>query len=941
MGARGDRPTTQRDDGGLAALGRMLAGSAIPSGIASPDGRFTWVNEALCAFVGRDEPTLLAGTWHDITYPGDRASDEELAADVLAGTLPGYRIRKRYVRPDGAIVWGDLTVTGVSDDGPAITHLVRQVVDITASVAAEEALAASWTRFSVALQAQLDAEVICDAVRDGTGAIIDLRYVEANEVAAARLGKSTEELIGHGMAELFPTITGAPLWKQMLAVVETGVPLREPLQRAVSPITGAEHFYEFQGVKVGDGIALSWRDITDAYLQTQEDIRKANELYHLVVDNAADVVFHARNDILEWVSPAVAEVLGWAPEEMIGRRIDELWQESSRAIVEGIEQELQGGGIGVGTIASRRRDGSSVWLEVRARTVSAAGDGRSVVGMFRDVSERVAAETALRASEGRYRLLAENIADVVATLDSDWRFTWVSESVQRVLGWPPEELLRSRFEDLVHPDSRLMFHDRCAELVNGTSTAFDLRVRTALGAWRWLRLTVRAAPAGPGTEPGLIVGARDVTDWTQATRRLDELVGHDALTGLPNREALEARLAEHRHDEPGHTHHGVLLCIGIDRLSRVNLALGHTAGDLVVTTVARRIAECVPDPQLVGRGSGVDFLVAVPNLASVAEAVALAERIRQAVKREIVLDDHRVQVTASIGIVSCEGERSAPELVRAATQAMNQAKAAGRDRLAFDDPSIAEEAQRRLTLAELARDSISQDRFIAWFMPIVDLRTKAVVGHEALVRWDVPGDSMLGPNDFLSVLDDARIGPDVDLLVLRQALDYLAVLPEDQFVSVNVSPGTLAEAGMPQRMLDAITASGITTSRVHLELTETVLFSASPQIVAAMQMLADAGMPWYVDDFGTGYSSITHLRELPISGLKLDKSFVQDLTEGNHVALRLTQALAGLAAGLELDTVAEGVSDATQAAMLEGQGWARAQGWLYGVPAPRPQPPGS
>jgi EAL domain-containing protein (putative c-di-GMP-specific phosphodiesterase class I) len=176
--------------------------------------------------------------------------------------------------------------------------------------------------------------------------------------------------------------------------------------------------------------------------------------------------------------------------------------------------------------------------------------------------------------------------------------------------------------------------------------------------------------------------------------------------------------------------------------------------------------------------------------------------------------------------------------------------------------------------------------------------------------------------------------PDVDRVVLTAALAHLAQLPDALFVSVNVSPQALAKPGYAEDVIALVAEAAVDPSRLHLEVTETSLFGVSPTNVATMQQIADAGIKWYVDDFGTGYSSISHLQNLPISGLKLDLSFSQGLITGNRRSLRLTQALAGLSMGLDLDTVAEGVSDRAQAAILWGQGWRRGQGWLFGRAEP-------
>lgn len=912
----------------------ILGKTVLPTGIAAPDGHFTWVNDALCSMLGRTHSELLRSTWADVTYRDDRSKDDEQLAALLAGRSDSYRLRKRYLLPDDSIRWGDLTVTGVRDPSGLITHLLRQVVDITDTVAAEQANLDSLSRLKLALDAQIAPELIFEAVRDEAHSIIDLRIIEANEAAVERLHRTREQLIGQGILHLFGAEPDPALWIQLQRVVDTGSVLKLPLFKTMNIVAGEERVFEMRALKVDDGLALAWRDITDLYRRTDEELRKSSEQYRLVLDNSADVIFHTIGGVLQWVSPSCAEVLGWTPEELIGRPTVEYWHEGDRATAIALRDAAYAGEVGHGTLRWRRKDGTFTWVEASLRPVSESDGSLGAVGNIRDVNEEVAAQEALAQSEQRYRVLAENIADVVSTGLPDGTITWVSDSVTSLLGWLPSDLFGRSFIELVRVEDRSSVLDSQQEIGAGKLSAFDARLATSGGGYRWVRVRLRLTYDASGAATGTVAGWQDIHDRVEAMARLDEVLGSDSLTGLPNRASIERRIESMHTQAEARGCVGALLCVGIDRLGDVNSAINHAAGDLVLATIARRVAEAAPDPQLVGRGAGVEFLVLLPNLTSVSDSVAVADRIRSSIKREIVVDHRRVRVTASIGITSCEPDTNAETLIRSATLAMQAAKDAGRDRLAFDDPTLGEQAERLLTLAEHARDSLTGNRFLAWYMPIVNLDSKEIVGYEALVRWNFPGGAVLEPKEFLAALIESRIIGEVDRVVLSQALDRMEHLPDSMFMSVNVSPQTLAVPTYADEVIALIRSSGINPSRLHLEVTETSLFGVSVASITTMQRLSDIGVKWYVDDFGTGYSSISHLHDLPIDGLKLDVSFAQGLISGNHRSLRLTQALAGLSLGLDLDTIAEGVSDSSQAAILWGQGWRRAQGWLFGKAAP-------
>ena len=913
---------------------RVLGHTVIPTGIVAADGTFAWVNDALCSMLGREREQLLQSTWEQITHPDDLHLDAQQVEQLITGKAGSYRLRKRYLRPDGSIRWGDLTVTAILDPTGATVELLGQVVDITDAVAVEQAYEGSIRRLKQALDTQVSPELIFQAMRDQEGHLVDLRVIEANLAAVKRLQRSSEQLLGRGILEVFRQAPDWAMWSRLQHVVDSGEPLDLPMVKTMNMVAREERVFEMRAMKIDDGLALAWRDITDLYRRTDEELRKSNEQYRLVLENSADVTFHTIGGIVQWVSPASAAVLGWTPEELIGRPTVDYWHPDDRDAAIALREATYAGRASLGTLRWRRRDGSYAWIQVSLRPVTEPDGTIGAVGMMRNVDEQVQAQQALAVSEQRYRVLAENIADVILTGSPDGRIEWVSDSVRHLLGWTPAQLQGRAVLDLVHPQERALTLDAQQDMKAGRPSTFDAQVATTSGTFRWLRIRTRPNFDPSGTLIGIVMAWQDIHDRVEAINRLDAILGTDSLTGLPNRTTMQHRIEAMHTQTEAKGCVGAILCVGIDRLGDVNSAIDHAAGDLVLATLARRVVEVVPDPQLVGRGSGVDFLVLLPDLTSGSDAVAVAERIRTAIKQEVVVDHRRVQVTASIGIASCHDDASADELISAATRAMYAAKDQGRDRLAFDDPSLRDQAERLLTLAEQARDSLSNDHFHAWYMPIVDLESQELVGYEALVRWDVPGGEILEPKEFLGALIESRLMPDVDRVVLTEALTHLAELPDDRFMSVNVSPQALAKPGYAEDVIALVAEAAVDPSRVHLEVTETSLFGVSPTNVATMQQIADAGIKWYVDDFGTGYSSISHLQNLPISGLKLDLSFSQGLLTGNRRSLRLTQALAGLSMGLDLDTVAEGVSDRAQAAILWGQGWRRGQGWLFGKAEP-------
>ena len=368
---------------------------------------------------------------------------------------------------------------------------------------------------------------------------------------------------------------------------------------------------------------------------------------------------------------------------------------------------------------------------------------------------------------------------------------------------------------------------------------------------------------------------------------------------------------------------------------RINEALTNEAGNAVLISIAESIVDEVGDPDLVGRGTGDEFLVTIAEVDGSAEVADLAERIRAAGRRTIAYRHHEVTPSLSVGVALVAEVRDPEEVLQDAALAVRRARADGGDRVAFVDPRMAEEAGREIALESAIRSGLRNGEFVPWLQPIVALETHEVVGYEALVRWIRPGLPPVSPDEFLPLAARTGLITQIDDAVKEASIRLLAELPEELFIAVNVASASLARRAHSKWVIGLLERENVDPRRLHLEVTETTLLGDMEPVRAEMEALAGAGVQWYVDDFGTGYSSISHLRDLPIAGLKLDMSFTLAMAAGDPKAAQLSQALAGLAADLKLDTVAEGVETDDAESLASTMGWRHGQGWLYG----RPQPP--
>ena len=525
----------------------------------------------------------------------------------------------------------------------------------------------------------------------------------------------------------------------------------------------------------------------------------------------------------------------------------------------------------------------------------------------------------------------------MALVTADGRFLEVNEALCRMLGRDEATLRQLKLSDVTHPDDLAETFQLVQEMVAGQRQALSLETRYFHADGHLIRGQVALSCL---RSSGACLFILQIVDIREAHRQLAENTA-DPLTGLPSRFAIlrSIKAALANGETPATT---AVLSVGVDRLSQVNHALTHRAGDLLMVTVARRLVEALNQPGLVARGTGDTFIVLLEQLASAEEAEGLAERLRLACRGPMRYEGQSIECSVSIGVAiarrdphaESDGGPTADELLRDASLAMRAAAERGRDRCACAAPHLTVRAQQSLQLLQELRQGLERGEPQAWFMPIVNLADGSLRGYEALVRWPRSDGRLEMPDTFLPIARHGQLAEAIDLQVLRQSIAALSALPAPLSVAANLSTETLARSGLVEQVHQLLLQAGVSPQRLHLEITETTLLTLGAEVTATIQGLAQLGVRWVVDDFGTGFSTISHLRDLPIHGLKLDRSFIEGVRHGDQKCVRLAQGLAGLAEGLELETVAEGIESAEEAITLRDLGWCCGQGWFFGQAAP-------
>ncbi len=780
-------------------------------------------------------------------------------------------------------------------------------------------------------------------MRDNSGALVDLRYAEANRAAVAYNRRPREELIGATMLELFPALLAQGPLASYFAAIETGVPMVLDDVEYANEVLGESRRYDLRGVKTGDGLALTWRDVTDRFA-AQEELARSRAEYRLLAENASDFVMRSSPEgVIEWVSPSTTRALGWSTDELVGRESSTLAHPDDLVRARAEDARLNAGT----ELASRYRalckDGSYRWFRLHVRPVTDP-DGRVVarVSAWQDAQAEVEADEAREASEGMFRKAMQSAAIGMIVADPDGWVRLVNPAICAMLQADADDLCVRHLPELVHPDDRdAAVADRRQLLSSdGDSFVSQLRLVRRDGTSIWVRRTAVVVRDPAGAPESMVLQIEDVTAERRAREQLAFQAFHDPLTGLRNRawivDMLESDLLEaHRLGRSV----GVLF-VDLDNFKVVNESLGHVAGDEMLATVARRIAAALSTEFRIGRFGGDEFLVVIPGADGVHDVEAVAERVATAVSAPLTVEGHNVVTSASIG-VAMSNEASTPEsLIRDADAAVHRAKSSGRARWHFFDDEMHARAVERLTVEDDLRRGLEAHELTAYYQPLVDLVDRSVVGHEALVRWIHPEKGVLTPYAFLTVAEESGLVVELGQQMLESVCARIVATPNlPGTVSVNVSAVQLGRRDWAQGFLDTVRRHGVDPHRIVLEVTETAVLSLLDSVHDDLVALRGLGVGLHVDDFGTGYSSIALLRDLPITGLKLDHSFVSALTGDDSHANALSSGLAALARNLHLRGVAEGVETEEQAEILRLHGWPYGQGYLFGRPEADPLVP--
>ncbi len=751
------------------------------------------------------------------------------------------------------------------------------------------------------------------------------------QVAAER------DAIDRPLSDVIPNSTLSDSLKQVLA---TGKNKRDLLV-SLADENGKRHFqFDVSAALLAEQciLLLVAQDVTER-VRSQEELRR----FRMALDSSIDAVYlidrakmrfiDANETALATLGYSYDELLQLGPQDLkpddgelekILRRFDDIIQSKNKTgMIETVHQ---------------RKDGSRLPVEVYLRAVQSEGR-QLLVAVVRDITARLAAEAVLRESEERFRVAFNQAAVGLAHVAPEGRWLMVNNKLCEIVGYSKKELLSMAYQDITHPEDLVADWALGRRMIAGEldEKTREKRYRHKNGYYIWVNLTSSMVRDADGNPKYYSTVVEDISRRKQIEEELLHLANHDALTSLPNRSLLLDRLAQALVFANRSSSQVAVMLIDLDRFKNINDSLGHDVGDKIIMEIGRRLSASVRVGDTIARLGGDEFVLITPDVVREDAVAIMAQQVLEALSRPMTIQGHEFYPTGSIGISMFPKDGAdAQALLKNADTAMYRAKDAGRNNFQFYAHEMNSRALDRLKLEGGLRRALEREEFTLHYQPQMDILTGCIIGVEALLRLQVPGQGTVFPGDFIPIAEETGLIVPIGEWALRTACMQRKAWQDDETlptvkIAVNLSARQFKQQNIVKMVSRVLDETGCRPEWLELEITETVIMEDPEAAAETLHKLGSMGVHLSIDDFGTGYSSLSYLKRFPINALKIDKSFVRDITTDADDAA-IAKAVIALAHSLKLTVIAEGVESVEQLDFLREQKCDQVQGYYLSRP---------
>jgi diguanylate cyclase (GGDEF)-like protein/PAS domain S-box-containing protein len=680
-------------------------------------------------------------------------------------------------------------------------------------------------------------------------------------------------------------------------------------------------------------------DVTERK-HTEDQLRQTREFLDGVIENVPMTVVVKNASDLSYVliNRRAEEQFGRKRADVIGKTAQDVFPKETADRLEARDREM---------LAARREaffdthpvttpaKGARFHTSRRLPILDTDGEPLYLLTVIEDVTERKLQEDELRRTRAFLDTVVENMPVALSVKDAkEFRYALVNRAAEEFFGLTSEEMIGKSAAELFPQQAIVAFSalDRQAVETAGVCAANEQVVETPRNGTRLVDIKKFVIRDADGNAEYLLSLSEDVTERRRAAERIEHLAQHDLLTDLPNRAAFNAKLGTEVERAAAAGTSFAILCIGLDRFREVNDVFGHATGDAALRAVAERLHEAANGSYL-ARIGGDEFIIIVSGQNAHAAETVAAALMQSVANTDIEIGEQRLRIGLSIGIaVYPSGAKDADTLLANADVALCRAKAEGRGSIRFFEAVMDERLREKRALQQELRAAIEHGELALHYQPQARISGE-ISGFEALVRWHHPIRGLIPPGSFVPLAEESGLIVAMSEWILREGCREAASWPRPLQIAINLSPIQFRHGDLPAQVHQILLETGLAPHRLELEVTEGVLIDDFSRALSILLRLKTLGVRIAMDDFGTGYSSLSYLQAFPFDKIKIDRTFIANLSDNQHSAA-IVRAVLGLGRGMNIPVVAEGVETPEQLAFLARESCEEVQGYLIGRPAP-------